>query len=152
MTFPIAFAEHEAAHASRGARSETATAPGGDERQAVHVERLFVSDRPLCVGHTDRPHDAFAQEAAEVFVRAVFQRGGDRVTEHRHAGIAVLKTASGREEQRSPVPRDRERIVRRRESFPEISFPAGQFLVGQTILLRIGQTGSVGAQLADGDF
>jgi len=65
---------------------------------------------------------AFAQEAAEVSVRAVVQRGGDGVAEHGHAGIAVLKTAAGSEAQRSLVPRDRERIIRRRESFPEISF------------------------------
>ena len=151
LTFPIAFAEHETSYASCGAGSETATSPGGDQRQAIHVERLFVSDRPLRVGHADRSHDAFAQEAAEVTVRAAFQRGGDRVAEHGHAGIAVLKTAAGREEQWSLVPRDREWIMRWGESFPEIAFPARQFLMGQPVLLRVGQTGSVRTQLADCD-
>ena len=67
------------------------------------------------------------------------QGRGYRVAQHRNAGVAVLQLRPRREQDGRFVAGDGEGVIGRVELFPEVAFPAGELVVGQPVLFRVGQ-------------
>ena len=91
FSIPITPTKHQPAHMGRRTGRVVAAAPGANQWQTIDRKRLPIADGPFAVGHPDRPHDAIAQQRADICLRRVLQRCGEAVAEHGHAGIAVVK-------------------------------------------------------------
>jgi hypothetical protein len=148
---PIAFAEHEPPDTRGRTGRIVAAAPGADQRQPIDNRGLVIADGPFVVRHADGSHHALPQQGANILVRSIPQRCGDRVRQHRDAGVAVRHLRARREQHGRVVAGNGERVARRREPLPEVAFPAGQFLVGQLVRLGILDPRGVRAKLPDRD-
>ena len=149
---PVALADDEAANAGRGPRREAAAAPRADERQAVHLKRFAVTQRPLGIGQADGPVHALRQQRANIAVFSILDCRGYTPGQEANARIAVFQLLARLEQNRRLIAGNCEWVAGRRLPFPEFSLPTRLILVLHALGNRVGQPRGVRAELADGDL
>ena len=159
---PLAPPQHQAPQPGGRPRGELPAAPVGNQWQAVHLIGRTVADGPLPVRYADGPHDALAQQPADVLLRRVAEGDGHHIGQHPHPGVAVGVGGTRFEDHGRPVAGDGEGVGL---VAPEGALPAGQghVLVRQRLaplgggspllLAQLGvlDAGGVRGQVADGD-